>query len=97
MLIVNQLVNKFLDSYVTRSFITLLTRSYYWSLSWIRWTQSTTSDTISLRSILILPSHLLLGFQNDLYISGFPTKVLYAFIICRMLAISPFITLILFG
>jgi hypothetical protein len=35
---------------------------------------------LSLKSILILSSHLRLGLPSGLYPSGFPTKILYAFL-----------------
>jgi len=52
-----QLVKKFSAFYGTRRFITVLTRARRWSLSSSRWIQSTISNHISLRSIVILPSH----------------------------------------
>jgi len=47
----------------TRRFITVFTRAPHWSLSWARWIQSATSHLISLRSILLLFSHLRLLFR----------------------------------
>jgi hypothetical protein len=44
---------------------------------------------ISLRSILILPSHLLLGIPNIFFASGFPTKIFYEFHIYPMCATFP--------
>jgi hypothetical protein len=53
--------------YWTRRFITVFTRSLQWSLSWARSTQSTPSHPISLRSILILSTHLRLGLPSGLH------------------------------
>jgi len=39
-------------------FITVLTTARHWSLTLARYTQSTTSYPVSLRSIVILSSHL---------------------------------------
>jgi hypothetical protein len=52
--------------YGTQRFITVFTTCLQWSLSWARWIQSTSSHPISLRSILILSSHLRLGLPNSL-------------------------------
>jgi hypothetical protein len=53
-------------------------RAFHSFLSWGRWIQSIPSHDIYLRSTLILPSHLHLGFNSDLFPSDFPTKTLYA-------------------
>jgi hypothetical protein len=43
--------------------------------------QSTSSHPTSLRSILILSIHLRLGLAIGLFPSGFPTSILYAFVV----------------
>jgi hypothetical protein len=43
-----------------------------------------TFHPVSLRSIIILSSYLCLGLPSVLYPSGFPTKILYAFLISPM-------------
>jgi hypothetical protein len=45
----------------TRKFVTVFTRTRHWSLSGASWIHSTSSYSISVRSILILSSHLRLG------------------------------------
>jgi hypothetical protein len=58
----------------------VFTRALHWSLSWATSIQSNPSHPISLRSILMLPTHLRLGLPSGLYPSGFPNNILYAFI-----------------
>lgn len=50
-------------------FITMFTRASYWSMSWAKWTQFTSSHTVSLRSVLILLSHLHLGLSSGFFLS----------------------------
>jgi hypothetical protein len=59
------------------------------SPTWTKLIQSTPSHPISLRSILILPSHLRLGLPTCLFPSGYPTQILYAFVISPMCATCP--------
>jgi len=53
------------------------------------WIQSTTSHTIPLRSILILFSHKRLRLQSRLILSGFPFKMLHAFLVFPMRVTYP--------
>ena len=64
--------------YRTRRFITTLTSARHLSLSWASSTQPMPLHPTSWRSILILSSHLRLGFPSGLFPSGFLTKTLYA-------------------
>ena len=72
-----QLVKKFHAFHGTRRFITALTSDRHLSLSWVSPIQSTYPHPTSWRSILILSTHLRLGFPSGLFPSGFPTKTLY--------------------
>jgi hypothetical protein len=87
-----------------RTFITVFTRARHWSLFWTRWIQSTPSHPITLRYILILSFHLRLDLPCGHFPSGFPTKILYAFLVspmcitCRThLIFLDFISLIILG
>jgi hypothetical protein len=73
-----QLLKNFPTFYGNRRFITVFTRALHWSLSWANSVQSIPPHPISLRSILILFTHLHVGLSNGLVPSGFPTKILYA-------------------
>jgi hypothetical protein len=53
--------------YGTRTFITVFTRTRYWSVSWSIWIQSIPSYPTFSRSILILSSNLRLRFPSDLF------------------------------
>jgi hypothetical protein len=75
--------------YGTRRFITAFTRALHWSLSWSRSIQSLPSHPISLKSILILSTHLRFGLPSSLYPSGFPTNILYAFLVTHIRATCP--------
>ena len=75
------LLKNFPAFYGTQRFITVFPRAFYWSLSWARSIQSTPSHPITLRSILILSTHLHLGLPSGLFPSYFPTNILYAFLV----------------
>ena len=72
-----QLVKKFPTFYSTRRFITSFTRVRHQFLSEARCVQSMPPPPIPLKSILILPSHLRLGFPSGLFPSRIPTKTLH--------------------
>jgi hypothetical protein len=82
---ITQIFKKFSETYGTRRFITMFTTARQQFLSWARWIQSTPPHLISLRSILKLCSHLSLDLQIFLFLSEFPTKILYAFLISSLL------------
>jgi hypothetical protein len=75
-----QLLKKLPTFYGTRKFITVLTRTLHWSISWARSIQSHPYHPRPLRSILILSTHLCLRLPSGLFPSGFPTNILYAFL-----------------
>jgi hypothetical protein len=71
-----QLLKNFPAFYGTRRLITVFTRALHWSLSWARWIQSMPSHPISLRSILILCTHLR-QTQHIGYKSGFAISTMF--------------------
>jgi hypothetical protein len=83
-----QLVKKFPAIYRVRIFITAFTSAHHWSVSWARCIQSTPSHPTSLRSILMLSSHIRLSFYRRLSPSGFPIKILYVFALSLSLCLS---------
>jgi hypothetical protein len=60
--------------YGTRRFNTAFTRALHWSLSWAISIQSTPSHPISLRSILILSTHLHLGYFLGIEMQEYTAK-----------------------
>jgi hypothetical protein len=73
-----QPLKNFPQFYGTQRINTVFTRALHWSLSWASSIQSIPSHPISRRSILILSTYLCLGLPNGLFLSGFPTYILYA-------------------
>jgi len=95
-LIVTQIVKNFPAFYGTQRFITVFTRACHWSLFSAKWIQSTHSQPISLKSILMLSLYLCLGLLRGLFPLGFPTKILCTFLIFAMHAIWPSQLILLF-
>jgi hypothetical protein len=60
-LIVTQLVSKSPTVYETQKFITMFTKACHWFLCWAHWIQFTPFHLTSLKSTLILPSHISLA------------------------------------
>jgi hypothetical protein len=92
-----------LDFYTILRFITVYTTARHWTLTWDRSVQSTTYNPISVRSILILSSHLRLGLPEVSSIHIF-RPIFLNFFVSRMLATCPthhipldLFTLITFG
>jgi hypothetical protein len=80
MTVVHQALKNFPAFYGTWRFIIEFTRTLHWVLPWDRSIQSIPLNFISLRSILILPTHLQLGLLSGLFHSGFSTNILFAFL-----------------
>ena len=74
-----QIVKKFPALNGNRIFITAFTCTLH--ISWASSIQSLPSHPISWRSILILPFHLCLCIPRDHFLSGFPTKSLYTYLL----------------
>ena len=85
----SQLVKKFPTFYGTQRFITAFTSARHLSLSWASSIRSIPSHPTSLRSIIILSSHLRLGLPSGLFPSGFPTKTLYTHLLSPIRATCP--------
>jgi hypothetical protein len=91
-LVAFQVVKKFLAFYGTRMFITTFIRAHHWSLSWASRIRYTSIYPVPLTSILILSFDMRRGLLSGLFPSGFPTKILYAFLIFRCVRYAPAVT-----
>jgi len=88
---VPQLVKKFPAFYGTLSFITCSQQSAT-GLSCARCTQFTPSHPISLTLVLILTFHLRLDLPSSLFVSVFPIRILYAFLVSCVLRAPPILS-----
>jgi hypothetical protein len=84
-----KLLDGFPAFYGTQSLTTAFTRALHLSLSRDRQTRSTPPQPISLRSIVILSTHLHLGFSGCLFPSCCPTNNLYEFLFSSIHATCP--------
>jgi hypothetical protein len=76
--------------YGIRRFITELTKVRHRTLSWASRIQFAPSIPISLRSILMLSSHLRLGLPSGLFLSGLPTKTPAQLILLDLITLTTF-------
>ena len=88
-LTVLQPVTKFPTIYSIRRFITILTRICLSALSSAIPIQSKSFQTISLISVLILPSHPCLSLPSGLFLLNFPTKTLHASLLSQTRVTCP--------
>jgi hypothetical protein len=65
-------------NYGTQRLITMFTTTIHWCLNWPKLINCTPSHPISLKSFLLVSSHLFLGLTNALFCSTFLIKILYA-------------------
>ena len=85
----SQLVRKLPAFYATRRFIAAFISARHLFLSWATSIQSMPLHPTSWRYILILSSHLCLGFSSGLFPSYFPTKTLYKPLLSPIRATCP--------
>jgi hypothetical protein len=78
------LLKNFATFHRTWRFITVFTRALHWPLSWARAIHSISPHPISLRSLLILSSHLRLGLHSGLFPSDFLTRIIYTRVIPKV-------------
>jgi hypothetical protein len=90
-----QPLKNFPTFYGTRRFITVFTSALNYSLSWVRSVQSIPNQSIFLRSILILPTHLRLSLPSGFFPSGSYTNNLYAFLFSPFRPTCPANTILL--
>lgn len=60
-----------------RQFTIVLTRTWYCSVFWVRWIQSTSPHNVSVTCIWLWASNQASHYSNALFPSEFPTKTLY--------------------
>jgi hypothetical protein len=75
---VTQLLKNFPTFYGIRRFITVFTGALHWCLSWARSKQSIPPHPISLRSVLILSTHLRLGIPTGGKVYNFCSLIFLA-------------------
>ena len=95
-LTVSQLVKKFLAVCGTRIFLSIFTSARHLSVILSHSNSVYYSHLIFIRLNLILYFHLLLVLPNDIFLSGFRTKTLYAPLLTQSVSHTPHILSFLF-
>jgi hypothetical protein len=78
--------------YGNRRFITAFTRAIHLFPSWARAIQSATPHSTSLRSTLMLTTHLRFGLPSGLFPSSFPTNIIYVLLFPIFVLHAPLIS-----